>query len=200
LLTCLVSTCSGRYFLNTELNIGLNIGLNIKAKGVFVARPGPIQQHLSTAVVLVVIYAGLWLLLSNNQGWGFGAVFIALAVLCALSSRLTLPRVAWRYLPGFLVFFLSRMLLGGIDVARRTVGRKADIQPGWVPHQLSASSAFARLLLSAITGLLPGTLAARIDGDIMQVHTLDTRQDWQRDVTSLESHLARLFPSAEEVS
>jgi hypothetical protein len=28
----------------------------------------------------------------------------------------------------------------------------------------------------------------------MRVHTLDTRDDWQRDITHLEIHLARLFP------
>ena len=164
------------------------------------ARPASRIQHLSTATVLAVIYAGLWLLLSNNQGWGFGAVFIALAVLCALSAGLSLPRVAWRFLPGFLAFFGGRMVLGGIDVARRTLGRRTDVKPGWVQHKLSTSSESARLLLSAICGLLPGTLAARIDGDIMQVHTLDTRRDWQSDLTSLESYLARLFPVSKEAS
>lgn len=163
------------------------------------ARPGSRQQRLTTILVLAVLYAGLWLLLSNNQGWAFGSVFVVLAVVCALSASLTLPQVRWRYVPGFLFFFLSRMLMGGIDVARRTLG-KSDVAPGWAEHPLSDSSAFARLMLSAITGLLPGTLAARIDGDIMRVHTLDTRRDWQSDVALLETHLSRLFPPAQAPS
>jgi len=166
-------------------------------KGEFVARPASRYQRLSTILVLTVVYAGLWLLLSNNQGWAFGSIFIILAVVCALSAELTLPRLSWRFLPGFVFFFLSRVLLGGIDVARRTLGVKPDVAPGWVEHPLANSSAFARLLLSAVTGLLPGTLAARIDGDIMLVHALDTHSDWQSDVARLEAHLARLFPPAE---
>lgn len=167
------------------------------AKGEFVAGPRSGYQKLSTILVLAACYAGLWLVLSNNQGWAFGSVFIALAIICALSAQLTLRPVGWRFLPGFLVFFLTRMLLGGIDVARRTLGRRPDVSPGWVKYTLADSSSFARLLLSAVTGLLPGTLAARIDGDTMLVHTLDTRLDWQSDIATLETRLAKLFPPME---
>lgn len=164
------------------------------------ARPESGRQRLATVVVLGVIYAIFWLVLSDNQGWGFGLVVIALAIICALSAKLTLPRMVWRYLPGFVWFFLSRMLVGGVDVARRTLGRKPDVEPGWVEHRLHGTSASAHLLLSATTGLLPGTLAARIDGDIMRVHSLDTRSDWQRDIRRLETHLDRLFPPGEAAS
>ena len=164
------------------------------------ATAGSRDQRIRTIVVLGIAYALLWLVLSNNQGWAFGAVFIVLAVTCALSARLTLPPMRWRFLPGFLVFFLSRMLTGGTDVARRTVGMTPDVAPGWVHYPLTEASAFAHLLLSAMTGLLPGTLAARIEGDSMLVHTLDTRRDWHSDIASLESHLARLFPPSEPAS
>ncbi len=164
------------------------------------ARPESGHQRLVTVAVMGTTYAVLWLVLSNNQGWGFGLVVIALAVICALSTELKLPRISWRYLPGFVLFFLSRMLVGGIDVARRTLGRKPDVEPGWVEHRLQGTSESAHLLLSATTGLLPGTLAARIDGDIMRVHSLDTRSDWQRDIGRLETHLERLFPPGEAAS
>lgn len=164
------------------------------------ARPESGFQRLATVLALGAVYAMLWLVLSDNQGWGFGLVVIALAVFCAVSAKLTLPRISWRYLPGFLVFFLSRMLVGGVDVARRTLGRKPDVEPGWVEHRLQGTSASAHLLLSATTGLLPGTLAARIDGDILRVHSLDTRSDWQSDISRLETHLDRLFPPGEAMS
>lgn len=164
------------------------------------AKPESGYQRLATVAALGVLYAMFWLVLSDNQGWGFGLVVIALAALCALSAKLTLPRISWRYLPGFLVFFFSRMLMGGIDVARRTLGRKPDVEPGWVEHRLQGTSAPAHLLLSATTGLLPGTLAARIDGNIMRVHSLDISSDWQRDISRLETHLDRLFPPREDPS
>ena len=161
------------------------------------ARPVAGLQHLTTIAVLALVYAALWLVLSNNQGWGFGLVSIVLAVLCALSAGVRVRPVAWRFLPGFLAFFLSRMLIGGLDVARRTLGRKPDVEPGWVKHRVQDASPSAHMLLAAATGLLPGTLTARIDNNIMRVHTLDIRRDWQHDITQLEVHLARLFPPRE---
>lgn len=161
------------------------------------ARSGYVHHRLLTVVVLALVYAAIWFVLSDNQGWGFGLVTIALAVWCALLAKLTLPRMAWRYLPAFVFFFLNRMVVGGIDVARRTLRSQPDVEPGWVRHSLASSSPFDRLLLSAIAGLFPGTLAARIDGDTMLVHALDTRRDWQDDLVALEKHLTRLFPPAE---
>lgn len=158
------------------------------------ARPVTGHQRLTTVAVLALVYAALWLVLSNNRGWDFGLVFIALAVLCALSAQVRVRPVAWRFLPGFLIFFFSRMLIGGLDVARRTLGRKPDVEPGWVEHHLQDASPSAHMLLAAATGLLPGTLAARIDNKVMRVHTLDTRHDWQRDIAHMETHLARMFP------
>lgn len=158
------------------------------------ARPVAGHQKLTTIVVLTLVYGILWLVLSGNQGWGFGLLFIVLAVLCALSAKVRVRPVAWRFLPGFLAFFISRMLVGGLDVARRTLGRKPDVEPGWVRHQLHDASPSAHMLLAAATGLLPGTLTARIDNNVMRVHALDIRRDWRRDITQLENHLARLFP------
>jgi len=50
-----------------------------------------------------------------------------------------------------------------------------------------------RLLLSAMVGLLPGTLASRVDADEMRVHVLDERLPWQATVAELERRLERLL-------
>ena len=54
-----------------------------------------------------------------------------------------------------------------------------------------------RLLLSALVGLLPGTLSSRIEGDHMQVHVLDERLAWQPTVAELERWLERLLGGLE---
>lgn len=153
--------------------------------------------HIKTTLVLAIVYSALWALLSDNQGWMFGALFVTLAVVCSLATGLSLPAMTFRPVPALLWFFITRMIVGGTDVARRTLGRRPDVRPGWVKYQLADDSVFARLLLSAITGLLPGTLAARIDGSVMLVHALDTEREWQSDIRALEDYLRRIFPAVE---
>jgi multicomponent Na+:H+ antiporter subunit E len=100
-------------------------------------------------------------------------------------------------LPAFLGFFLKHMLLGGWDVARRALQPRCPLQPAWHPYSLSSQSPRVRLLLSALVGLLPGTLASRIEGDEMRVHVLDERLPWQATVVDLEQRLERLLGSGE---
>jgi multicomponent Na+:H+ antiporter subunit E len=156
------------------------------------AKPG-ITDTLKWAVV----YSALWALLSGNQGWSFGILFIALALWCSHKTRLRAPTISWRHLPGFLWFFLQRLVMGGVDVAARTVSRRLAISPAWVDYELQVNSADVSLSLSAIVGLLPGTLAAKIDGPLMRVHLLDRHADWQRDIARLESHLSVLLQAQE---
>lgn len=145
---------------------------------------------------LALIYAGLWALLSQNQGWGFGLLFILLATWCAHKTRLRLPAFAWRHLPAFLVFFLQRLVVGGIDVALRTVAFKPAVTPAWADYKLNNRSEDVRLSLSAIVGLLPGTLAAKIENNTMRVHLLDAGRDWQADVAELESRITLLLDAS----
>ncbi|MDO8909980.1 MAG: Na+/H+ antiporter subunit E [Pseudohongiella sp.] len=155
------------------------------------------QHGVTDTLKWAVVYAALWALLSGNQGWGFGILFIALASVCSHKTRLHAPALVWRHLPGFLLFFLQRLVAGGLDVALRTLSRKLAISPAWVDYELKTDSADVSLSLSAIVGLLPGTLAAKIDGHRMRVHLLDGRADWQRDIARLESHLALLLRARE---
>lgn len=138
---------------------------------------------------LAVMYAGLWALLSQNQGWGFGVPVIALALWCSYKTRLRMPTLALQHLPAFLLFFLQRLIAGGVDVAVRTVSPKPAVSPTWADYGLRTNSSAISLSLSAIVGLLPGTLAARIDNDVMRVHLLNADRDWQTDIKKLESHI-----------
>lgn len=152
-----------------------------------------VKPGLGFYLKLAVIYAGLWALLSQNQGWVFGVLFITLAVWCGYKTRMRMPALAWRYLPAFLWFFLQRLIVGGVDVALRTVSLKPAVRPAWVDYDLRTDSSAAGLFLSAIVGLLPGTLAAKIDKKVMRVHLLNAGSDWQADIAKLESHIALLF-------
>ena len=93
-------------------------------------------------------------------------------------------------LPGFLTFFLRHMLLGGWDVARRALQPRCQLQPAWHPYPLTSRSPRVRLLLSALVGLLPGTLSSRIEGD-------RRAPAWQPTVAELERRLERLLGGLE---
>ncbi|NKQ09118.1 Na+/H+ antiporter subunit E [Pseudomonas sp. SST3] len=142
-----------------------------------------------------LLYAAIWALFAEGGGWALGVPSILLAV--ALSLRLgTRPwQPSLRALPGFVWFFLGRMTLGAWDVAVRALHPRRPLEPAWLDYRLRAESPRVRLLLSALVGLLPGTLASRIDADSMRVHVLDRRQRWEPTVIELEDRLVQLLGS-----
>ena len=157
-----------------------------------------LRRRANDVLIWALVYAALWTLLAGGQGWLLGVPTIALAV--ALSLRLGLRPLVMRLsaLPTFLGFFLKHMLLGGWDVARRALQPDCPLQPAWHQFPLSSESPRMRLLLSALVGLLPGTLASRIEGDQMRVHVLDERLPWQTTIAELEKRLERLLGAGEE--
>lgn len=141
----------------------------------------------------VALYALIWALFSEGGGWSLGAPTIVLAAGLSLWLGLRPWQPSLRALPGFVGFFLGRMAAGAWDVAVRAVHPRRPLQPAWLDYSLTAASPQVRLALSALVGLLPGTLASRIDGDRMRVHVLDERQPWQPTVSELERRLTQLL-------
>lgn len=151
------------------------------------------QHRLSDGLGWALIYAVLWALFSEGGGWSLGAptVLIAAGVSLWLGMRPWHPSLS--VLPGFIGFFLAKMVAGAWDVAVRALHPGRSLQPAWLVYPLTARSAQVRLVLSALVGLLPGTLASRVDGDSMRVHVLDQSQAWEPTVRELERRLQRLL-------
>lgn len=139
------------------------------------------------------LFALLWAIVSRNQGWWMGAAFVLAA--STLSLRIGLPsfRLRLHCLPAFIFYFLYRQTAGGLDVARRTLSTTPTQHAGWVQYQLVATNERPRVLLSALVGLLPGTLGARISGNQLLIHTLDKTLDWQQETARLEQRLLTLL-------
>lgn len=138
-------------------------------------------------------FALLWALVAGGQGWGFGviAVLAASALAAWLKPAVSLP--GWRYLPAFLWFFLRSAIHGGWDVAIRAWRPSLPIHPEWVEYEMRSEDARVRLMLSAMVGLLPGTLASHFEDRRLFIHALDSRQDWSATVIALETHLIKLL-------
>jgi multicomponent Na+:H+ antiporter subunit E len=82
---------------------------------------------------------------------------------------------------------------GGLDVARRTLAPRLRIQPGFKNYRLQLNDPSARILFTNCLSLLPGTLAARLDGNHVELHLLDAGEDPEPGLRRLEQAIARLF-------
>jgi len=104
-----------------------------------------------------------------------------------------LPGISLTGLSRFIVFFLRESVRGGFDVARRTLAPRLRIQPGFKNYRIRLNEPLARVLLINCISLLPGTLAARLDGDRVELHLLDAGVDPEPELLRLEQAIARLF-------
>jgi multicomponent Na+:H+ antiporter subunit E len=154
-------------------------------------------------LIRLAILAGLWWLLAQGQadGWLVGLPAIVLA---ALASRHLVdhapPRLSLAGLVGFLGLFLRESLVGGLDVARRTLGPRLRVQPGFRRYRLRVQDRSARVLLVNCISLLPGTLAADLDGNDVELHLLDAGEDPAPQLLRLEQAVAGMFGLTTEMS
>jgi multicomponent Na+:H+ antiporter subunit E len=154
------------------------------------------KAKLPSILISTTILAGLWWLIVQGRAdaWLVGLPAVALASLASfhLGSQ-PLPRVSLAGLFAFVALFLYESVRGGVDVARRTLGPGLRIEPGFRRYRLHISHPAARVLLINCISLLPGTLAADLDGDHVELHLLDTGVNPDPQLQQLEQAVARLF-------
>ena len=165
--------------------------------------PQHADSRTAGSLIRLAILAGLWSLLAQGRAdaWLVGLPAIVLA---ALASRHLVdhdpPRLSLAGLVGFLGLFLRESLAGGLDVARRTLGPTLRVQPGFRRYRLHVQEQSARLLLINCISLLPGTLAADLDGNDVELHLLDAGEDPEPQLLRLEQAVARVFGLTAEMS
>jgi len=147
------------------------------------------------------LLAVLWWLITQGRtdAWLVGLPVVVLAGLASVAlgndRRLGFSPAA---IPAFLILFLRDSIHGGFDVALRTLGPKLRVAPGFQRYRLRLDHPAARVLLINCIGLLPGTLAADLDGDHVELHLLDTGVDPTPKLRQLEQAVARLFGASLE--
>ena len=151
---------------------------------------------LAGIAATTALLAGLWWLIADGhpEAWLVGVPAVALAALASArlsgGARQRFSLAGW---PGFIALFLHESLAGGLDVARRTLGRRLHIQPGFGSYRTRLQDPRARILLTNCISLLPGTLAADLDGDRIELHLLDSRDNPDPQLQRLEQAIAGLF-------
>lgn len=158
------------------------------------------QKHRPTRTVAVLrialgflMWMLLWGMLSQGQGWEFGIPVAAMATLAGHRLGLQSGALQPQALPAFLWFFLRELFSGGVDVTRRALHVNLPIAPAWQIFTLTSRDPRVCMMLSALIGLLPGTLASHHHERVLFVHTLDEHRDWKTAVIQLETLLARLL-------
>lgn len=152
---------------------------------------------LITFVYRVLILSGLWWLLVGTDGWAWcfgGPVVLMLASWrINAASDSTYGVRLWR-LAGFALFFLWRTLVGSCDVAWRAMHVRLPIAPHIVTYPLRLpADGPARVFFSNCISLLPGTLSASWESDILRVHVLTAEPHAIEELRSLEWQVAMLF-------
>jgi len=159
--------------------------------------------------LLLLRQPGVW---PGADGWALGALALALALWArrrctplvgSASIRPGLhsdaapgPRLRWRALLRLLGVFVWQSLLGALDVTRRVCTPRMPLQPGLLELELHLPSEGQQVLLVLLVSLMPGTLAARLEGGRLTQHALDTRLPIEAEVRHLEGLIAALYASA----
>lgn len=148
---------------------------------------------ISARIVLLLL---VWWALTegDSSGIGFGLVVTALATV--ISLRLFPPAKA-RIRPFpfllFMLFFIARSVVAGIDVSRRLLSPSLPVSPGYLTFHIRLPEGGPRWLLANTLSLMPGTLSVSLDGERLDLHCLDTRDPVEADVRLVEQKVARVF-------
>ena len=155
-----------------------------------------LRSRSQRAVIGLAALSALWAVLTGGavESWVMGApaVLVGAALIFAHPAA---PR--WRLsLLGamrFAVWFAVQSVRGAADVAGRALAWRLPLQPGCRRYRTALPEGAPRLLFANAITLLPGTLSAEIEGDLLVVHMLDTDADLGAELGALEARLAALF-------
>ncbi|EOM74314.1 cation transporter [Rhodococcus rhodnii] len=154
---------------------------------------------LASVLLRIAGFGAVWWALAEGDAsmFSYGVVIVPVAVAISLwlvpptTPAVPLPRrvVALGALGGW---FLWQSLLGGIDVARRSIRRPVGVDPHVIEYRIGLTSPAARVALADLNALMPGTLSVDLDGDVLHVHVLGHDIDARGQIARLEQRIARV--------
>jgi len=138
----------------------------------------------------------LWLVLTGADpgGWVLGVGIVAAVAWTSLRIAPPVPgRVRSLAALRSIFFFLRYSLSGGIDVALRAIRPRPGLDPKVLSFDLRIPEGRGCMLVAAIIGLFPGTLATRLEGRRLHLHVLDVSVSVEPQLRELELRVADLF-------
>jgi multicomponent Na+:H+ antiporter subunit E len=142
--------------------------------------PGNGWRTPGSAICRAAGFFCFWLVLTGADADDLAAGLVA-AVVATWASLGLMPAQQGSLRPiklaGFLLHFLRQSIVAGMDVARRALDPRLQLQPGFVVYQGRLPPGTARDAFCAIMSLLPGTLpCGPAENDGLTVHCLDVTE------------------------
>lgn len=157
---------------------------------------------LISVVKRLVVMAVLWLAVTEaaSGALGYGAVIVpvvtaATYVIVPARSRRGVGHLVSRAtgVVGLVGWILARSLVGGADVARRAFTLpRTDVDPEWMTYRTTLTTRAGRVGLALVMNLMPGSLSAGLDGDLLEVHVISSGMDVHEQLGALEKRIARI--------
>lgn len=150
-----------------------------------------------TVASRALLFSFLWWALTDGKSgsWWIGAPAVVTAVLASV-KLVPLTGLVWREVMGFIPFFFWHSLKGGVDVAWRALHPRMPITPELIEYPLRLQPGLPRVIFVNTMSLLPGTLSAELDGQVLKVHVLDSLGDFLAELEALEQRVGCMFKSA----
>lgn len=170
-----------------------------------------IRMGFKSVIAIIFAAALCWGALTAGRGWWFFLPLCLLLLLWCQRQQLSLPALRLQHLPGFVWYFSRQLVLGACDVALRALSPKPRLAPDWQHYQMRLAHAPSQRLLASMVSLLPGTCSvamtrplatagqqlaqpcAASESQLLLLHVLDTRANWQQGVATLEQQLSQLL-------
>lgn len=154
------------------------------------------RSDFALAGLLVALWALFTDLAAGSWVIGVPAIFVSLLV----SRRYRLGDIAPVNLLSlfrFVCYFLAKSGISGVDVARRALNPRVDVQPGYLSYGSRLRGQVPLTFFAYCVNLLPGTLVVRLHGTQLRVHALDTTADVHGELAAMEARVAPIFARAD---
>ncbi len=170
-----------------------NVSLSTPRDGEDLHRRQSTHRFLMGGLVLSAVWS-IFAGARDPASWIIGIPTIVAAAWCYASlAQDRRHRLSLLALARFLPVFLWESFKGGLDVARRVLGPRLRVAPGFVDYRLELTLPSARVFFVDLVSLLPGTLSADLQGERLRVHALDRGLDQTEDLRRLERLVAAIF-------
>ncbi len=116
---------------------------------------------------------------------------------CELFTDIKITPKAFIYTFIYLFVFIIELIKANIDITRRVLSPKLQINPGIVKVKTKLKSKMARLILADSITLTPGTFTLQVEEDVFYIHCIDTRCG--DDVEKATEEIVRKFEKYLEV-
>lgn len=131
------------------------------------------------AISLFAALYGIWLALSGHYTpFLLIAGVICTAIVVAIAWRMDVVdhegqpvQLTWR-LPGYWAWLSAQIFISAVDVARRVLSPRLDIDPTLERIPTSQRTDLGRVIYANSITLTPGTVSTDVGGDTIEVHAL----------------------------